>query len=177
MGLMKKKQTKKSLLRQWGLPESFQWRSLAYKQPYQKGIYWYWFSIFIRQRDVEKWGTCISCDKPITMHCDAGHFMPAADCGRDLLFDPINVNAEHKYCNAFDKTHLLGYEENLDKRYGEGTAKKLRERRQAHKESKEVVKDLKPAEYEQKIKDIWVLLREMGVDCPQDISREGVTIK
>lgn len=145
---MKKKTSKKDLLRQWGLPEKFQWRGLAYKQPYQKGIYWYWFSLEVRKRDVEKYGTCVSCGKPIGMYCDAGHFMPAGDCGRDLIFDPRNVNAECKGCNAFDKTHLLGYAQNLDKRYGKGTAQKLRDRRKAYKESKTPVKDFSAREYE-----------------------------
>ena len=149
---MKKKQSKREILRQWGLPETFQWKSLAYKQPYQKGIYWYWFSIFVRKRDVEKYGTCISCGKPIGMYCDAGHFMPAGDCGRDLLFDKLNVNAECKYCNAFDEAHLLSYAENLDKRYGEGTAAELRRRRDEYKASKTSIKDWTASEYAEKIK-------------------------
>lgn len=146
---MKKKQSKKDILRQWGLPEKFRSSDLRYKNPMQKGLYWFWFSLFVRQRDVEKFGTCISCERPITVEsCDAGHFMPAAGCGRDLLFDPLNVNAECSRCNAWDETHLLGYAEGLDKRYGEGTAKKLRERRQAYKESKTPVKDWTGAQYE-----------------------------
>lgn len=101
------------------------------------------------------WGTCISCDKPITMeNSNAGHFMPAEDCGRDLLFDPRNVNAECEHCNAWDSTHLLTYAENLDKRYGKGTAASLRERRIVYKSSTVPVKDWNRAQYSQKIKSL-----------------------
>lgn len=129
---------------------SFGW--LRYKNPPEKGIYWYFFSLFIRQRDVTKYGRCISCGRVITLEtCDAGHFMPAADCGRDLLFDERNINAECSHCNAWDSTHLLGYAEGLDERYGEGTAIELRALRNQYKASSAVVKDWKADEYYEKI--------------------------
>jgi 5-methylcytosine-specific restriction endonuclease McrA len=153
---MTAKQSKADFLRSWGITDpnkikaSFSW--LRYKSPPEKGIYWYYFSLMVRQRDVEEYGTCISCGRPITLdNCDAGHFMPAADCGRDLLFDPLNVHAECSHCNAWDSTHLLGYAENLDKRYGPGTALGLRARRQAYKDGP-TVKDWKAAEYAEKIR-------------------------
>lgn len=132
----------------------FGYGDLRYKHPPEKGVYWYYFSLMVRKRDVENWGTCISCGRPITMeNCDAGHFMPARDCGRDLLFDPLNVNAECKGCNGFDETHLLGYAENLDIRYGEGTAKSLRERRDAYKLGG-IVKDFSGEVYAQFIREL-----------------------
>lgn len=122
----------------------------------EKGVYWYYFSLYVRQRDIEQWGTCISCGQAITMdNCDAGHFMPASDCGRDLLFDPRNVNAECQRCNAFDSTHLLGYAEGLDERYGEGTAVELRALRTLYKNQGKngvVIKDWKASEYAEKIR-------------------------
>lgn len=145
------KQTKVGFLRSWLLPESFQYQNLRYKHPPEKGVYWYWFSLFIRERDVRLYGVCISCGREITVaSAQAGHFMPAADCGRDLLFDELNVNAECPRCNAWDETHLLGYAEGLDKRYGPGTAQKLRERREKHK-ARQPVKDWKKEEYAQMI--------------------------
>lgn len=152
------KQSKADLLRSFGIPEErVKWGTswLRYKNPLEKGIYWYFFSIWVRQRDIQMWGTCISCDKPITMeNSNAGHFMPAEDCGRDLLFDPRNVNAECEHCNAWDSTHLLTYAENLDKRYGKGTAASLRERRIVYKSSTVPVKDWNRAQYSQKIKSL-----------------------
>lgn len=77
--------------------------------------------------------------------------MPAGSCGRDLLFDLRNVNAECSYCNSWDDTHLLGYADGLNLRYGEGTAEELRKRRDAYKNSGSVIKDWSGAEYEAKI--------------------------
>jgi 5-methylcytosine-specific restriction endonuclease McrA len=128
------KQSKADFLRSWGLPyPSFQHHHLRYKNPPEKGVFWYYFSLHVRQRDVAAWGTCISCGRPITVETSqAGHFMPAANCGRDLLFDERNVNAECERCNAWDETHLLGYADGLDRRYGPGTAAELRRRRDAY---------------------------------------------
>lgn len=133
---------------------SFGW--LRYKNPPEKGIYWYFFSLYVRQRDVAKYGTCISCGRVITLEtCDAGHFMPAGDCGRDLLFDERNVNAECNHCNAWDETHLLGYAEGLDRRYGDGTAIELRERRDRYKFGRDgIIKDWKGNVYLEKILEI-----------------------
>lgn len=152
---VKEKVTDISIIRDYGLPARIKGKKhLRYHSPIEKGIYWYYFSLEVRQRDVEKYGTCISCGREITVEtCDAGHFMPAADCGRDLLFDPLNVNAECSHCNAWDDTHLLGYAENLDKRYGEGTAKELRRRRDEYKAGGPV-KDFKGHEYAEKIKQL-----------------------
>lgn len=156
---MKKKQSKTDYLRSLGVTEPYVlkmgFKGLRYRNPPAKGVYWHFFSSFVRQRDIEKWGTCISCGRPITMeNSDAGHFMPASNCGRDLLFDPLNVNTECKSCNGFDEAHLLGYADNLDKRYGKGTALELRNRRQAYKDCKTPVKDFTAKEYEEKIKSL-----------------------
>jgi hypothetical protein len=165
--------SKAEIYRAWGIPEHLikagGLRSLMrYQTPVEKGIYWYYLARYVRQRDVDEWGTCISCDNPITFEvAQAGHFMPAFDCGRDLLFDERNVNAECSRCNAFDETHLLGYAENLDRRYGEGTALTLRERRQAYKASKEPIKDWKAPVYEEKLR---VLLDKMDIVVPSILS-------
>lgn len=145
--------SKTEFLRSWGIYNRSGFGWLRYHYPPEKGIYWYWFSLYIRERDVKKYGTCISCGRAITVDtCDAGHFMPASDCGLDLLFDEQNVNAECSHCNAWDSTHLLGYAEGLDKRYGLGTATAIRVRRAAHKAKKTVTKELKGDEYAAKIR-------------------------
>lgn len=140
----KPKKTISGIKRAYGVPVTA-W--MRYKNPIEKGIYWHFFSLAIRKRDVEKWGGCISCGREITVYtCDAGHFIPAASCGPLLLFHLLNVNAECSRCNAWDDLHLLGYAKGLDRRYGEGTAEKLL---QSHRENKAgpVVKDFKREEY------------------------------
>lgn len=156
---MRKRQTKADLLRSFGIPEEKiraggpSW--IRYKSPLEKGIYWYFFSLHIRKRDVERYGRCISCDRPIEIDtCDAGHFMPARDCGKDLLFDELNVNAECSGCNGFDETHLLGYAEGLDRRYGAGTAAMLRLRRQVVKATEVPIKDWSRLQYAEKIRQL-----------------------
>lgn len=152
---MKKKQTKKDKLRQWGLPESFQWHHLRYKQPYQKGVLWFFVSLFVRKRDVKKYGKCVATGKPITMEtCDAGHFCPAANCGRDLLFDLKNIHAELKSSNAFDSGHLIGYRKGLVERYGEAHVQDLEDRYLTYRQCKTPQKDFTVAEYEEKIREI-----------------------
>jgi hypothetical protein len=149
--LKKKKQSKADFLRSWGITDpkrlqgGFSW--LRYKNPPEKGIYWYYFSLYVRQRDVEKYGVCISCGRPITVDtCDAGHFIPAGSGGRDLLFDPLNVNAECSRCNAWDASHLFGYERGLIERYGAEVPIALKRQYFDYKNGG-VVKDFKPEEY------------------------------
>lgn len=156
VALKQPKPSKADFLRSWLIPyPSFQYGNLRYKNPPEKGVYWYWFSLEIRHRDVFEWGTCISCGRTITIeNSQAGHFMPASDCGRDLLFDPRNVNAECARCNAWDETHLLSYAENLDKRYGAGTSSELRARRDDYKKRTNVVKDWKGEEYSVAIRNL-----------------------
>ena len=123
-----KKKTAYALMKEYGMPYASK-SNLRYKNPIEKGIAWFWFAHYIRLRDCQIWGTCISCGKTITFdNTDAGHFIAASNCGLDLLMDERNVNAEHSGCNAYDQNHLLGYEKNLDIRYGAGTAAKLKER-------------------------------------------------
>ena len=163
--MIKKKKTDKEFLISWGITNpNFRMKHLRYQNPPEKGVYWYWFSLFVRQRDVEKWGTCISCGKPITVDtCDAGHYCPASSCGRDLLFDPLNVNAECGRCNAFDEGHLFGYERGLIERYGADTPNKLKER-YANYRAGGPVRDFKGSEYADLIK----LLPSYTQRCMQD---------
>lgn len=149
-GRKKKQKTKKpskiSILRSWSLLGT-EW--MRYKNPIEKGIYWTLFSRAVRQRDVAKYGTCISCDRPITVDtCDCGHFIPAEDCGPALLLDPRNNNAECSRCNAWDRLHLFGYAKNLDVRYGAGTAEELFRRHREHKATKPAPKDFTRKEYQ-----------------------------
>ena len=149
---MKKKQTKADFLRSWEIKSPpYQYHQLRYKNPPEKGVYWYYFSLEVRQRDVDKFGVCISCGKPITVDtCDAGHFVSAQGCGRDLLFDPMNVHAECGGCNGFDANHLIGYERGLEARYEAPTVVSLKDRYWKYKNG-DIQKDWKASEYAEKI--------------------------
>jgi hypothetical protein len=156
--MLKKKQTAADFLRSWGIHDPIIIKAglkyLRYRNPPEKGVYWYYFSKYVRERDVEEYGTCISCGKPIAVDtCDAGHFIAASVGGRDLLFDFTNVNAECSRCNAWDEGHLFGYEKGLDERYGEGTAERLKQQYFAYKNGGSL-KDFKASEYAEKIKQL-----------------------
>ncbi len=162
---MKKKKTKVDVMRAWGMPKELGSNMLRYQTPVEKGILWYFFSLFVRNRDVLKYGRCISCGREITVETSqAGHFMPADGSGHKLLFDERNVNAECRPCNGFDGTHLLGYAEGLDERYGEGTAVELRALRNVYKASAIPMKDLNRVQYVEKLKELLV---RMGKDVPE----------
>jgi hypothetical protein len=64
-----------------------------------KGKYWTLLSEYIRRRDFQRYGTCISCGKAVSdwREFDAGHFIPAGSGGFSLLFDERNLNGECPY--------------------------------------------------------------------------------
>lgn len=159
------KQSKADFLRSWSVPyPQFRWDHLRYKNPPEKGVYWFFFSLYIRERDVEKWGTCISCNKPITVDtCDAGHFIPAFSCGRDLLFSEQNVNAECPRCNAWDEGHLFGYERGLAKRYGAAIPGVLKDKYWQYKLSDVPVKEWKAERYAELIRKLPTYQRVCNV--------------
>lgn len=119
----RKKQTLADFNRTWGIPP---YKTLRYTGI--RGVFWYYFSKWVRQRDFKRYGACISCGKPVESENElqAGHFIAANGCGPDLLFHPLNVNGEHPGCNKYDK-HKLGYERRLDERHGMGTAQMLKD--------------------------------------------------
>ena len=121
-----------------------------------KGKYWSLFSEYIRRRDFERFGTCISCGNPVLhwTEFDAGHFISAGNGGFSLLFDETNVNGECRYDNAFNGNHLLLYRRGLEARYGAGTADTLEERyRDVHFKGK-FTKEWSKREYETKIAEL-----------------------
>jgi hypothetical protein len=118
-----------ALARSYGMPPYIEKnrKNLRYVGPVEKGFAWYWFARYVRLRDFKKYGTCIACNLPKPLEkLQAGHFSAAGSCGVELLMDETNVNGECDTCNAFDNFHLFGYAKNLDLRYGEGTANRLR---------------------------------------------------
>lgn len=88
-----------------------------------------YFSEFIRLRDsgADGYGTCVTC--PRTAHwrtMDAGHFI---SCAREATrFDESNVHLQCKGCNRFQGGKFLQHEVQVDRRHGQGTARKLKDK-------------------------------------------------
>lgn len=142
------------ILRDYGLPEKVaRWgrKGLKYESNIEKSVYWFFFSNVRKMEDLLKYGTCVSCGRTITELDDkanAGHYVPTANCGFTLVFHPLNVSLECAYCNGFDEGHLIGYGFELDKRYGEGTARKLLQMKQ------QTTKEWTTLEYRAKIPEM-----------------------
>lgn len=82
------------------------------------------FSKFIRKRDAENGGSCISCGKWFPYEqMDAGHFI-SRNCYQ-LRYDERNVNAQCLRCNRFANGEQALYARGLDAKYGKGTADRL----------------------------------------------------
>ncbi len=109
------------------------WRQYGLERPSKprysglKGIYWHLLSKKVRMRDFDAFGTCINCDRAVEswQEFQGGHFISAERGGWLLLFDERNINGECPGCNKYDK-QKLGYEQNLDARYGVGTVAGLK---------------------------------------------------
>lgn len=120
----KPKKTKIALFREYGVPDR------AYRR-YSgiKGVYWYYFSRMIRERDYKLYnGLCMTCLKYVERGSDqCGHLFPARDCGFTLLFHPLNNHLQHSKCNNPRFTPSAGIHNaiNIEKRYGTGTIEKL----------------------------------------------------
>ena len=83
------------------------------------------FSLMIRARDAGL--PCIACGKPHRIY-EAGHYR-RHDC-MPTRYDYRNVNAEGEECNRshirkYGMKDMDLYRENLDKRWGRGTAQRL----------------------------------------------------
>lgn len=127
------------------LPKTKKITDAAYKRLYDvpggaklryhglKGIYWWYFSRYVRYRDFKAFRACVSCGGRVEdwKMEDAGHFVAASHGGFGLLFDERNVNLQHKHCNnpVWTPDAAGGYAIMLDYRYGTGTAATLWNRR------------------------------------------------
>lgn len=143
----KKKQTKADFLRSWGIFPGTWMRYTGIK-----GVFWFWFSREIRDRDYKKYdGMCITCDTYVEKGSDqACHIFAASKCGFDLLFNPLNVHLGHSKCNNPRFTPSAGVYNgiNLEKRYGNGIVEILAETKHTH------TKEWKKIEYEQRIREL-----------------------
>ncbi len=127
-----------------------------------KGKLWEIFAKYIRLRDSQKHGTCITCNTRKTYEeLQAGHYIAAGNCGFGLLFDEENVNGECPYDNGFNGNHQMEYRENLIKRIGKSRVESLDERyRDSHYRGK-VTKEWSKKEYEVKIAEYKTKVAEL----------------
>ena len=100
------------------------------------------FSRYIRIRDSERqsdgsWmGLCIDCGRRVLVMDAQGHWVKSANIGHyvsrshfSLRYDEENCNMQSAWCNAWrDKLSMMdGYTKGLDEKYGDGTAKRLKQ--------------------------------------------------
>lgn len=83
--------------------------------------FWRVISCFVRQRDFNKYGKCVSCDEKLDkwQSGDAAHFKRYTVCNSYFKFHPDNIALSCKNCNRNDDGvvgHAFGQE--LIRRYG-----------------------------------------------------------
>lgn len=84
--------------------------------------YWKVVSDFVRIRDFEKYGTCISCglNKPFE-RIQAGHYKSWASCRGYSKWDTMNIFGECDFCNTGFNSNEVGakFRDGIIKRYGQ----------------------------------------------------------
>jgi hypothetical protein len=100
--------------------------------PYQKR-YWRVVSEYVRKRDFEKYGTCVSCGFHFERWQDsqAGHWLPYAVCNAWYKFDSeFNIAGQCSGCNrslhrsGAHVGHAMG--EELKRRHGDGVLERIK---------------------------------------------------
>lgn len=93
----RRKKTYADLKREWLVPANGYTRFSGLR-----GIYWYWLSRDIRQKEWEKYGHCITCLVPMETWEEGvcGHIIASQNCGEYLRLNPINLTIQHRACNS-----------------------------------------------------------------------------
>ena len=84
---------------------------------------WRWFSLFIRLRDSDHNGNgyCITCNKAIHYKDGhAGHYLSRRF--KSIKYDERNVSLQCVRCNSFEGGRQDVYKDNIDVKFGKGTA-------------------------------------------------------
>lgn len=106
--------------------------------PIQKRL-WKLTSDFVRIRDWETWGTCVSSGKRIEhwKDGDCGHWKPWAVCNAYFKFHTINLSLQGKNDNRGNGGEV-GYKfaEEMKRRYGDNILEVIEEENQAHQGQK-----------------------------------------
>ena len=89
-----------------------------------------WFSRFIRLRDAQEsngvlFAKCVTCPKVKEVkHMDCGHYVKRQH--KATRYSELNCHIQCKRCNAFEQGRDEKFAQAIDKRYGKGTAYKLK---------------------------------------------------
>jgi hypothetical protein len=113
------------------------------------------FNAYIRKRDFQKYGTCISCGKTLKPgNIDAGHYFSAGGHS-NTRFDLDNTHAQcSRPCNKDKSGDLINYQIGIVQRIGNKRVLDLYARAYAEKQwSIEELKEI-IATYKQKIKEL-----------------------
>lgn len=140
------------------------YKSVPHKYRYSgvKDKSWSLLSDYVRCRDYILFkGKCVATGRKIDhwREGDPGHYVSMAGHGVESGFDPMNIHLQSKSSNGWGGNadgHLFGLE--LDRRYGSGTAKKLRQTRP-------LVKD-DDWYHLRKIEDIWSKFQALKKEHP-----------
>ena len=120
----KKKRTYADLKREWLVPAQGYTRFTGIR-----GIYWYWLSRDVRQKEWEKYHHCLTCLVEMDSWKEGvcGHVIASQNCGEYLRLNRINLTIQHRSCNSDRITpqasalNALHY----DQRHGKGAWDKL----------------------------------------------------
>jgi len=101
--------------------------------------YWKVISNYVRQRDFNKYGKCVSCHRHMEtwQEGDAAHFRRYSTCNSYFKFHPDNIALSCKNCNRNDDGvvgHSFG--ETLKKRYGDKHLKWIEKENLKHRGQK-----------------------------------------
>lgn len=121
----KPRKTEIGLWREWSVPDGALRR---YKG--LRGIYWYWLSRDIRQKEWVKWDKrCLTCLEEIDQWelGQCGHVIAANGCGEFLRFNRMNLTIQHPGCNNPRFTPMAAALNAIhyDDRYGQGAYQNL----------------------------------------------------
>ena len=132
-----------------------------------QGVFWYAISQFVRKDEFLRFGgECVDgCGRHISdWHAaDCGHCV-ASSRGFRTRFLRQNLGLQTKYCNnpIFSPDSSLGFGVTIDKRYGKGTAAKIKDMLKLPPLS-----EYSPKEYDKQIRLYLQMFYELGVDKTQ----------
>lgn len=123
---------------------------------------WSLLSDYVRCRDYILFdGKCVATGRKIEhwRMGDPGHYKSMANNGVESGFDPMNIHLQSKSSNGWGGAadgHAFGIE--LDRRYGSGTAEKLRQKRPMGKDDEWY--------HLRKIEDIYAKFKDLEKEYP-----------
>lgn len=130
---------------------------------------WTQFSMFIRLRDSDEFGiaTCCTCGARKRWRLmDAGHYITTVK--EATKFDENNVHAQCKGCNKWQGGRPAEYIPFIERKYGEGTAAKIRDK--SVRECKRTLFDYQTIEKNYAERVAWIKQHEPGKFNPTSLT-------